>query len=94
MPHAWRTKFDLDGYVPADHSKTRLIEACEAIERNELLLDKTKSKEDTSHSKKRRNIMLDPALSLVKSKSRVVLLSTFVLSMGTIQLIAQQTAGL
>jgi hypothetical protein len=53
LPRAWRTKFDLDGYVPTDHSKTRLIEACEAIERNELLLDKTKSKEDTSHSNKK-----------------------------------------
>jgi hypothetical protein len=53
LPRAWRTKFDLDGYVPTDHSKMRLIEACEAIERNELLLDRTKSKEDTRNSNKK-----------------------------------------
>ena len=34
LPSEWRTKFDLDGYIPTLHSKARLIEACEAIERN------------------------------------------------------------
>jgi hypothetical protein len=34
IPKAWRTKFDLDGYVPTSHSKDRLISECEAIERN------------------------------------------------------------
>jgi hypothetical protein len=38
LPAPWRAKFDLDGYIPTLHSKTRLIEACEAIERNELVL--------------------------------------------------------
>ena len=51
LPAPWRAKFDLDGYIPTLHSKTRLIEACEAIERNELVLE-TKSKEETSHSTK------------------------------------------
>ena len=51
LPAPWRAKFDLDGYIPTLHSKTRLIEACEAIERNELFLE-TKSKEETSHSNK------------------------------------------
>ena len=51
LPAPWRAKFDLDGYIPTLHSKTRLIEACEAIERNELVLE-TKSKEETSHSNK------------------------------------------
>jgi len=31
LPPKWRTKFNLDGYVPAMHNKARLIEACEAI---------------------------------------------------------------
>jgi hypothetical protein len=31
LPPAWRTKFDLDGYIPTLHSKTRLVEACKAI---------------------------------------------------------------
>ena len=35
LPPQWRAKFDLDGYIPSLESITRLIEACEAIERNE-----------------------------------------------------------
>ena len=35
LPPAWRAKFDLDGYVPTLGTKAKLIEACEAIERNE-----------------------------------------------------------
>ena len=31
---SWRSKFDLDGYRPSFYSKARLIEECEAIERN------------------------------------------------------------
>jgi hypothetical protein len=34
IPKAWRTKFDLDGYVPTNHAKDRLIAECKAIERN------------------------------------------------------------
>jgi hypothetical protein len=34
LPPSWRTKFDLDNYIPTMYSKTRLIEECEAIERN------------------------------------------------------------
>ena len=34
LPPAWRAKFDLDGYVPTLGTKAKLIEACEAIERN------------------------------------------------------------
>jgi hypothetical protein len=32
LPPAWRTKFDLDGYIPSEGSKQQLILACEAIE--------------------------------------------------------------
>ena len=35
ITQAWRTKFDLDGYIPTNHNKERLITECEAIERNE-----------------------------------------------------------
>ena len=52
LPAPWSAKFDLDGYIPTLHSKTRLIEACEAIERNEHVLETFKSKEETSHSNK------------------------------------------
>ena len=36
LPVTWRAKFDLDGYIPTLHSKTKLIEACEAIEWSEI----------------------------------------------------------
>jgi hypothetical protein len=42
LPPSWRTKFDLDGYVPTLDSKAKLVESCEAIERNQ---------EDTSNAK-------------------------------------------
>jgi hypothetical protein len=54
LPPAWRAKFDLDGYIPTLHEKTRLIEACEAIERNEVATKETKQN-DESHNKKAKN---------------------------------------
>ena len=35
IPEAWRTKFDLDGYVPTEFGKERSITECKAIKRNE-----------------------------------------------------------
>jgi hypothetical protein len=35
IPEVWRTKFDLDGYVPTAFTKERFMMECEAIERNE-----------------------------------------------------------
>jgi hypothetical protein len=35
IPKSWRTKFDLDGYVPTEFTKERFMTECEAIERNE-----------------------------------------------------------
>jgi hypothetical protein len=51
---AWRTKFDLAGYVPADHDKARLIFECEAIERNEVVPTEER-KETPSRDKKPKN---------------------------------------
>jgi hypothetical protein len=39
LPPAWRTKFDLDGYIPTLHNRAKLIEKFEAIERNASLED-------------------------------------------------------
>lgn len=51
LPQAWRTKFDLDGYVPTLFSKSRLIEACEAIERNQNIpKDKAPAKKNPSEN--------------------------------------------
>ena len=56
LPPAWRTKFDLDGYIPTLDTKTRLIEACEAIERNEAVDDKeTTKKGKKKHPEKSKN---------------------------------------
>ena len=46
LPQAWQSKFDLDGYVPSLHSKMRLIEACEAIERNNPVPEKIPQSEN------------------------------------------------
>jgi hypothetical protein len=35
IPQTWRTKFDLDGYVPTEGTKAQLITACEILERND-----------------------------------------------------------
>lgn len=51
LPVTWRAKFDLDGYIPTLHSKIKLIEACEAIERSEIALEKP-SKEESSQNHK------------------------------------------
>ena len=51
LPPAWRAKFDLDGYVPSLHPKIKLIEACEAIERNEVTIDKSKSSDASANKK-------------------------------------------
>jgi hypothetical protein len=36
LPATWRAKFDLDSYIPTLHSRTKLIEACEAIDQSKL----------------------------------------------------------
>ena len=51
LPPEWRTKFDLDGYVPTLHTKARLIEACEAIEGNE---ETTKESNKTNDDNKKK----------------------------------------
>jgi hypothetical protein len=52
LPPAWRSKFDLDGYVPTMGTKARLIEACEAIERNE---ETTKDDNTTNDNNNKKN---------------------------------------
>ena len=53
LPPAWRAKFDLDGYVPSLHSKARLIEACEAIERNEQVTKKEQEEKGNNNKKRK-----------------------------------------
>ena len=35
LPVHWHSKFDLDGYVPTEHNRARLLRECEALEHNE-----------------------------------------------------------
>ena len=35
IPQTWRNKFDLEGYIPSLETRTKLVEKCEALERNE-----------------------------------------------------------
>jgi len=67
LPPAWRAKFDLDGYVPTLHPKMRLIESCEAIERNEVAT-KGNEKTDENHNNKN-NKKSKSAKSQGKAKS-------------------------
>jgi hypothetical protein len=58
LPPPWRTKFDLDEYIPTLHTRAKLIENCEAIERNTSLEERTPSsseKNGKKHKKKRKN---------------------------------------
>ena len=55
LPTTWRTKFNLDGYVPTMHSKMKLIEACKAIEQNEVVAEKPNKTADGKKSKRQKN---------------------------------------
>ena len=56
LPVTWRAKFDLDGYIPTSHSKAKLIEACEAIERSEIALEKPSKDESSQNHKLVKNV--------------------------------------
>ena len=92
LPPAWRTKFDLDGYIPTLDTKTRLIEACEAIESNEAVDDKetTKEKGRKNISKNRKTKIRSPHKEKVRGRERHI----FVPNTGTTLRIALATAGL
>jgi hypothetical protein len=71
-----------------------LIEACEAIERNEDVLKATKSKEEASQIKHSVEFFSAKAnYSLGENQSRITSQKILV-TMGTTYLIAQQTFGL
>jgi hypothetical protein len=55
LPPAWRTKFDLDGYIPTLHNRAKLIENCEAIERNASLEERMPSSSEKNGKNTRRN---------------------------------------
>jgi hypothetical protein len=51
IPEVWRTKFDLDGYVPTEFTEERFITECEAVEQNEPKISR-KSNNSTPSQKR------------------------------------------
>ena len=51
LPATWRAKFDLDSYIPTLHTRAKLIEACEAIERSEIAVERP-SREDSNQNQR------------------------------------------
>ena len=49
LPQKWRSKFDLDNYVPTNHDRKRLLQECEALERNKP--DETNQKNKNKKAK-------------------------------------------
>ena len=53
VPAEWRSKFNLDNYTPADHSKAKFIEECEAMERYEKEHKSVENKNSKSQKKEK-----------------------------------------
>jgi hypothetical protein len=71
LPATWRAKFDLDSYIPTLHSRSKLIEACNAIERSEIAVERT-SREESSQSHRNRL----PKTAKNHTESRKVMINT------------------
>ena len=56
LPAKWRETFDLKGYTPTEHDRTRLIAECEAIERHVKTdeVPKTTERKNNNNKKKAR----------------------------------------
>ena len=50
LPQMWRNKFDLDGYIPTQGTRAKLIPECEAIERSKI--NKKESSDNNNNNKK------------------------------------------
>ena len=91
LPPTWRAKFDLDGYIPTLGSKMKLIEACEAIERNETTADKEDNKKGKKgKGEKPKNENSVPTQKKVRAKNTNI----FVPSTGITLRIVPAIAGL
>jgi hypothetical protein len=52
LPQAWRNKFDLDGYIPTQGTRAKLILECEAIERSEVTKKDMNDNNNNNNNKK------------------------------------------
>ena len=57
LPKSWRAKFDLKSYVPTQHTKSRLLTECEAIERSEAMEANKTQKSATKDKDKEKRIV-------------------------------------
>lgn len=55
LPQTWRAKFDLNGYVPTNHDRKRLLQEVEALERNQPEEPSQKSKRKDKKGKETKN---------------------------------------
>jgi hypothetical protein len=67
LPVTWRAKFDLDVYILTLHSKAKLIEARETIERREIALEKPSKQESSQNHKVVKRVSSRNGSSLAKS---------------------------
>jgi hypothetical protein len=51
LPFSWRKKFDMDNYIPTQGSKAKLLDKCEAIERNEIRPEKRSDDMNNNNNK-------------------------------------------
>jgi hypothetical protein len=69
LPVTWRAKFDLDGYIPIVHSKTKSTEVCKAIERRKISLEKPSKEESSKNHKMVKRI--DSKISAPPAKKQI-----------------------
>jgi hypothetical protein len=58
LPASWRAKFDLEGYVPTEGTKKKLVEACEAIERSAGMSGRKDEEEKNKKNEKKNKFYL------------------------------------
>ena len=90
LPPIWRAKFDLDNYIPTLDTKARLIEECEAIERNINAYDDDDDKKK-KNKKKRKLQNLAAAEQNVPAEKRTI--NFFARGAGVTARTALKTAG-
>jgi Tfp pilus assembly protein PilE len=54
LPPSWKSKFDLDGHIPTLDTKAKLMENCEAIERNQTDTQQAKATHKGTKTKTKR----------------------------------------
>jgi hypothetical protein len=69
LPATWRAKFDLDSYIPTLDSRTKLIEACEAIEQSEIAVERPFREESSQNHRNIKRSAAKNSTDLRKSRN-------------------------